>query len=185
MSPTLLSLLLAAAEPGADAATALSAAAPRALDLGAGSSLGGAAAAVTLLAALAAVALLAARRRMRPGARIVEVVETTSLGPRRALVVARVQGELLLLGASEAGISVLQTRPATAAVLGGEPAAAPLPAAPAHASPVSTLLGRLRRARPPEGDPRDPPAFDALLHESAEDLELRRKLAHGLAGSVR
>lgn len=179
-------LLVAVADPAlaapTSAATATPTSAPRALELSTNPSLGGAAAAVTLLAALAAVALVAARRRMRPGARVVEVLETTHLGPKRALVVARVQGEVLLLASSEAGISVLQTRPALAPA--AEPAPADLSRVGADAAPARAagLLGRLRLGRTPAAGP---PAFDALLHESAEDLELRRKLAHGLAGSVR
>jgi flagellar biogenesis protein FliO len=136
---------------------------------------------VVLLAALSAAALLAARRRMRPGARIVEVVETTHLGPKRALVVARIQGDLLLLASSEAGITVLQSRPGLALTQAPETVAAPHPT-PTQASALAGILGKLRRVPAPAGDP---PAFDALLHESAEDLELRRKLAHGLGGSVR
>jgi flagellar biogenesis protein FliO len=154
-------LLADLALAAADAVPAPAAAPARALDLGSGApSLGGAAAAVTLLVALAVVALLLSRRR-RLGGRLVEIVETTSLGPRRSLVVARVGGELLLLGASEAGIAVLPARL--------DPGAAGAPAIAAAAAPA--------------GD--DAAGFDALLHDSAEDQELRLKLARGLPGSVR
>jgi len=53
------------------------------------------------------------------------------------------------------------------------------------------MLGRLRGARgaadaeAPAAAGAAPPAFDALLAESAEDQELRRKLARGQSGSVR
>jgi hypothetical protein len=57
-------------------------------------------------------ALVLARRRHRV-ARVVDIVETASLGPRRSLVVARVGDELLLLGSSEGGIALLATRPAS------------------------------------------------------------------------
>jgi flagellar biogenesis protein FliO len=156
---TLAALALAAAD--AAAAPAQAAAPSRPLDLGAAGtpSLGGAAAAVVLLVALAAVALLLSRRR-RSAARLVEIVETTSLGPRRSLVVARVGGELLLLGASEAGITVLPARL--------DPRVAP---------------GQVAAPAAQAGD--EPAGFDALLHDSAEDQELRLKLARGLSGSVR
>jgi flagellar protein FliO/FliZ len=147
-------------------------------------------AAGALLLALAAAALLAARRRRRVP-RLVELVESASLGPKRSLVVARLGDELLVLGASEGGISLLATRPAPApaAVPAEEgPAAAPTVAArlPGAAptttravSRVAALLGRLRRRRAA------PPTFEELLVESGEDEELRRKLAAGQVGWVR
>jgi flagellar biogenesis protein FliO len=119
----------------------------------------------------------------------VQVLETTALGPRRSLVLARLGDELLLLGSSEAGISLLRTQPA-----GAEEAPAPVahpggaqlpPQAASGREPPPALAGlvaRLRRARPATPDPRP---FDSLLAESAEDQELRRKLARGQAGSVR
>jgi hypothetical protein len=64
-----------------------------------------------LLAALAAAALVLARRR-RGAPRMIQIVETASLGPKRSLVVARVGDELLLLGSSEGGIALLTARPA-------------------------------------------------------------------------
>ena len=145
-----------------------------------GIDLGTLAAPGVLLLGLGAAAYLLRRRRRSP-ARRVQVLETTSLGPKRSLVLARLEDELLLLGTSEAGIHLLRARPA------GEPAAEeeaePLPPVPAE-PPLALrgLVGRLRGARPrPPGGP----AFEALLAESAEDQELRRKLARGQAGSVR
>ena len=163
----------AAALP-ATSASAIAAAAPLG---GAGASAASVGAAL-LLAALAAVALLAARRRRR-APRLVELVETASLGPRRSLVVARMGDELLLLGASEGGISLLATRPAPGAGASPcppQPAAAAPPARDAAAQGLLARLGRRGGAAP---------AFDRLLSESAEDVELRRKLAAGDAGSVR
>ena len=46
-------------------------------------------------------------RKRQKMPRLVRVVESVSLGPKRALVVAEVQGEKVVLGTSEAGISVL------------------------------------------------------------------------------
>jgi flagellar biogenesis protein FliO len=148
---------------------------------------GALAAPIVLLAGLAAAALVLQRRR-RPAGRRVEVLETTSLGPKRSLVLARLGDELLLLGASEAGIHLLHTRPA-----GHGPAPEPAPELELEAVPapeprregppaLGGLVARLRKARPGAAPP---PAFDALLAESAEDQELRRKLARGQAGSVR
>jgi len=126
-----------------------------------------------VLLALGGAALLLSRRRTRPD-RLVEVLETSSLGPRRSLVVARLGGELLVLGVSEGGVSLLTTAPAPA------PARA-APAVPVPAGRGEGLLSRLRFAaqRAPA------PVFDSVLAESLEDVELRRKLAVGQAGSVR
>ncbi len=125
-----------------------------------------------LLAGLAAGAFALTRRRTRH-TRMVELVESTSIGPRRSLVVARLGEELLLLGSSEAGIALLSTTPAP-------PRLAAAPAPPAEGRGFG-LLARLRLA--PQRAPA--PAFDSLLSESLEDVELRRKLASGQAGSVR
>jgi flagellar biogenesis protein FliO len=134
-------------------------------------------AAALILAGLAAASFALTRRRVRR-ARMVEVVESTSIGPRRSLVVARLGDELLLIGASEAGIALLTTTPAPAAVRAPAPVAAAPQAAEGRGFGLLSRL-RLRPQRSPA------PAFDSLLAESLEDLELRRKLASGLAGSVR
>jgi flagellar protein FliO/FliZ len=119
------------------------------------------------------------------------VLETTSLGPKRSLVLARLRDEVLLLGSSEAGITLLRAQPAAQVEPDAEPDAdpvaipAPIEAAPAGdrgPAPLEGLLARIRRARP---DRRPQAKFEALLWESAEDQELRRKLARGQAGSVR
>ena len=79
-------------------------------------------------------------------------------------MVARVGDEALILGVSEAGIALLGSRPASA-----------LPAAAAAAVPAGRAAVTAAPAR----------SFDALYAESLEDLELRRKLQQGGAGSVR
>ena len=141
-----------------------------------------------LLAVLAVVAWFLARRRRR-APRLVEIVESASLGPKRSLVVARMGGELLLIGSSEGGIALLSTRPAppaaaeASAPARGEPHDPSSQPRAAPAALAATLLSRLdfrRRPSPPSPEP-----FDALLAESVEDLELRRKLAAGHVGSVR
>jgi flagellar biogenesis protein FliO len=211
MIPTLLALALALADPlgfptppgVARAAAATPAAAPApapppAATLTLPSAGLGLDALILPVAALLALALAAlfATRRKQGTARLVQVLETTSIGPKRALVVVRVGEEVMVIGSSEAGLQLLAARPA-----GLEPRAAewparlqavpdPAPESAPSAHPVLKLLARLRGrpAAPPPGAfaaPEDPPAFDALLAESAEDQELRRKLARGQPGSVR
>ena len=137
------------------------------------------AAPAALLVGLGVAAYLLRRRRGSP-ARRVQVLESTSLGPKRSLVLARLEDELLLLGASEAGIHLLRARPA------GEPPAGDgtEPEPPVQAEPPAALRGLMGRLR---GRPRAmaAPTFEALLAESAEDQELRRKLARGQTGSIR
>ncbi|WP_373049425.1 flagellar biosynthetic protein FliO [Vulgatibacter sp.] len=119
-----------------------------------------------VLLVLAGVALLLARRRGAPG-RLVQVVETASLGPKRSVVVCRIGEELLVLGSSEAGIQLLATRPAPPRQ----------EAAPELEQSQAGALARLGLARKP--------GFDELLATSAEDEELRRKVAAGRARSPR
>jgi len=144
------------------------------------SSIAGPIAAGLFLALLAVAALVMARRR-RATPRLVEILETASLGPKRALVVARLGEEILVLGSSEGGIALLSSRPAAGLVAREvthpEAAQAP-PASPLRA--VLEAFSRLRR-RPAAAAP----PFERLLTESVEDVELRRKLAQGGVGSVR
>jgi len=175
MLPTLLALTLAAATatptptPTPTAIPTLAPSAPLTPGL---------VGAAAVLAALAAAALMLTRRRTRRE-RVLEVIESTSIGPRRHLVVARLGDELLVLGSSEGGIALLTTTPAPLAAR--RPAAAPAPAASIQEGRGFGLLARLRLA--PQRTPA--PVYDSLLSESVEDLELRRKLAAGQSGSVR
>jgi hypothetical protein len=60
--------------------------------------------------ALAVAAYVLARRRKGAAVdRHIQIVETASLGPKRTLVMARIGGETLLLGTSEAGITLLKS----------------------------------------------------------------------------
>jgi flagellar biogenesis protein FliO len=145
-----------------------------------------------LLAALAAAVLVMARRRRRTS-RLVEILESASLGPKRALVVARLGDEILVLGSSEGGVALLSTRPAAglvsdssgagarAAFQDGALPGAAFPSPPPDRAPRGTVLDLLSRLRPRS---RAAPAFDAVLTESLEDVELRRKLEAGLAAQV-
>lgn len=144
--------------------------------------------ALVLLALAVAAIVLGRRRRSAP--RLVQVLEQTSLGPKRALVLARLGDEVLLLGSSEAGITLLKVQPASPEALQArpqpEPAREPAPVSGAVASLVARLAGRAVRPEPVEGSGAAPRAgFEDLLAESAEDQELRRKIAAGRGGSVR
>jgi flagellar protein FliO/FliZ len=133
--------------------------------------------ALALFALGAAAVMLGRRRRMAP--RLVQVIEQTSLGPKRALVLARLGDEVLLLGSSEAGIALLKAQPASAETTVPRPAATPAQAPGAVAAIVARLEPARRGAAPAQA------GFEDLLAESAEDQELRRKIAAGRAGSVR
>lgn len=63
------------------------------------------------LAVLAALAWFLSRRKRQAGGRL-EVLESTSLGFKRSIVLVRVQDEILVVGSSEAGLSLLSRRPA-------------------------------------------------------------------------
>ena len=119
------------------------------------------------LMGLAALAFAATKRKGLGGSQI-RVVEAASLGEKRSLVIADVMGERLVLGVSEAGVTVLMNRPAPA----GEPAPLRVPDAPKAMSLFERIKG---------GTPK---SFDAQLDESIEDQELRAKLAAGQRGVV-
>ncbi len=58
------------------------------------------------------VALPAVVRRLAPvvqGGRAIEVMESRALGGRRSLLIVRIEGRRLLLGASESGLALLTT----------------------------------------------------------------------------
>jgi flagellar biogenesis protein FliO len=59
------------------------------------------------LLAATMVALVLWRRKRVSQAGLIRILETASLGPKRTLVVAEIDGEKMILGTSEAGISVL------------------------------------------------------------------------------
>ncbi len=63
------------------------------------------------LLALAGAAFYFSRRRAAGNHRHIQILETASLGPKRALVVARVGDATMILGTSEAGITLLQSLP--------------------------------------------------------------------------
>ena len=140
--------------------------------------------------------MLTRRRARRPG--LIQILETAAIGPKRALLVARVNGQTMVLGASEAGIALLASlegkiEPSVAAVMGNLPAVKQRSddsepevtiEAPSEPEGEMGVLSRLFGRRPKDSSARDAAAFRELLEESYEDQELRNKLAQGLSGKV-
>jgi hypothetical protein len=141
--------VVAAAPPGAHDPLALSSAgssnAPSGVILGGGA-----------LLALAAAAFYFSRRRAAGSRRHIQILETASLGPKRALVVARVGDATMILGSSEAGITLLQSVPdADAPKQSGGTMVPELSFAPASAAaPVSEVTTpKIVVEEPPVGAP--------------------------------
>jgi flagellar protein FliO/FliZ len=163
----------------------------------------GTAIAVVLLVGLGVSAMLLARRRVTRD-RMIRIVETASIGSRRSLVVACVGGRTMVLGVSEAGVSLLDTQsvapttstvpdpqaqgPAEDAALGlrnlAFAAGFAQDGTPEAAKHEGSILSRLfhRKRRAPGRFERED--FDQLFAESLEDEDLRRKLALGESGRV-
>jgi flagellar biogenesis protein FliO len=167
---------------------------------------GGVILAVMLLIGLAGSAYYFARRRGTV-TRFINIVETANLGPKRSLIVARIGDETMILGASEAGITLLKahtetraevaaaTAPTTAAT--GDPVAdawfetpaEPIPEADFDEVPMMPIQGGLlarlfKRAKPANESDAGTQSFEDLLDDSIEDQELRHKLSIGMAGRV-
>ncbi|MGC4120563.1 MAG: flagellar biosynthetic protein FliO [Myxococcales bacterium] len=124
------------------------------------------------LLAVAGVAALLLRKKSKNDG-LVHVLETASLGPKRALLLTRVGQKTLLLGSSEAGISLLASLDD---VMLPEPAA--LPEREREEGQAGLLSRLLKAGRGSQ------PSFSDLLAETAEDQDLRRKLEAGLPGRV-
>jgi flagellar biogenesis protein FliO len=153
--------------------------------------------AIVLLVAVAGGALALTRRRARRQG-LIQILETAAIGPKRSLLVARVNGQTMVLGASEAGIALLASleggiAPPIAAVIGTPPHVGEQPDEPAATSAAEAavepegemgMLRRLFRRQPKDSSTQDAAAFRQLLEESYEDQELRGKLAQGLSGKV-
>jgi len=93
------------------------------------------------LAGLAIAAYVFARKKRGLGnTRRIQILETASLGQKRSLVIARVGDETLVLGASEAGITLLQAGDGSGAAKLIAPASAPGDAAPAVKAAASSKL---------------------------------------------
>ncbi|MFO0596313.1 MAG: flagellar biosynthetic protein FliO [Myxococcaceae bacterium] len=128
------------------------------------------------LAGLAAFAWAMRKRRRAITGQGIQVLEATSLGDKRSLVIADVLGERLVLAVSEAGVAVLMSKPAPAT----EPEVVTLPPASNLSPPAPRALSFFDRLRGRS----TAPAFDAALQESVEDQELRAKLAAGVRSVV-
>jgi flagellar biogenesis protein FliO len=120
---------------------------------------------------LAAFVFTMRKRRQQIAGEGIRVLEATSLGDKRSLVIADVLGERMVLAVSEAGVTVLMQKPAPEL----EPVVISAP--PPVPSPTMGFFARLTGKTPVT-------AFDAALQESLEDQELRAKLAAGVRGVV-
>jgi flagellar biogenesis protein FliO len=148
-----------------------------------------------LVGAVGGMLVLTRRRGRREG--LIRILETAAIGPKRTLLVARVNGRTMVLGASEAGIALLESiegkeSTPVAQVMGEPPAVRerieePL-ALPAEAASETDgevgMLSRLFRRRPKLVSDKDEAAFRDLLAESYEDQELRERLSRGLVAKV-
>jgi len=140
---------------------------------------------------------------------MIRIVETASIGPRRSLVVACIGGRTMVLGVSEAGVSLLDAQAGTMttpppsdrsqsasleeAALGlrgfghadTQAESAPSAQSTDDGKHEGSLLSRLfHRVQPTAETAGRAHEFDELLAESLDDQELRRKLSLGEAGRV-
>ena len=114
--------------------------------------------------------LLAARGKKIP-LRAMRVLEQTTVGKGRSLLLVEVAGQNFLLAASEAGIHVIgQPRGGGNLTPQSEPR-----------SGLLSSLGKLGGARPVAEASQVEPAFNGELARCMEDLELRQKLAAATA----
>ncbi|MFT3708916.1 MAG: flagellar biosynthetic protein FliO [Archangium sp.] len=129
------------------------------------------------LAGLIALTFTLKRRKKTLGGTGIALLEATSLGDKRSLVIADVLGERMVLGVSEAGITVLMSKPAPSL---NEEAPLRLPPPANTGAPQPQPMGFFQRliGKSPA------PAFDAALQESVEDQELRAKLQAGVRSVV-
>ncbi|MBL8918622.1 MAG: flagellar biosynthetic protein FliO [Myxococcaceae bacterium] len=100
-----------------------------------------------VLAVLAVVAFVLTRRRARTTRRM-QLVESLSLGPRRSMCLVRVDGRVLVMGVSEAGVQLLTVHDAP--------------------EPIEPL---------DDGAPPTVSQFERLLGQSVEEQDLRARLA--------
>jgi flagellar biogenesis protein FliO len=152
---------------------------------------------VVLVGVAGGVLAFTRRRSRREG--LIQILETAAIGPKRSLLVARVNGQTMILGASEAGIALLGSLEGkidapVGAIMGNLPSlrdryAEPETAAKADAESAEPdgemgVLRRLFRLRPKPTPTRDDAAFRELLEESYEDQTLRDRLSQGLTAKV-
>jgi flagellar biogenesis protein FliO len=148
-----------------------------------------------LVGAVGGMLAFTRRRARRVG--LIHILETAAIGPKRSLLVAKINGRTMVLGASEAGIALLESiegkEAAPVAQVMGEPPPVrekidePLALPPEAASEPEGEVGVLRRLfrrKPKLVNAQDEAAFRELLAESYEDQELRERLSQGLVAKV-
>jgi flagellar biogenesis protein FliO len=148
-----------------------------------------------LVGAVGGMLVFSRRRTRREG--LIRILETAAIGPKRSLLVAKINGRTMVLGASEAGIALLGSlegkEAAPVAQVMGEPPPVrekleqplALPAEPPSEPDGEVgVLRRLFRRRPKLVSAHDEDAFRELLAESYEDQELRERLSQGLVAKV-
>ena len=154
---------------------------------------------VAALAMAGVCAVLLWRRRQRHGNGVIRILESASLGPKRALVLADVGGQRLILGTSEAGIALLSQLGVrgVAGAADGAPIlddttlvteTTPIPAPEGEKGFLARLFTRKREEEYlPDDDGPSTMAedFRDLLEESLDDEELRRRLQAGIGGKTK
>ena len=138
--------------------------------------------ALVLLALAAGAFVLNRRRGRRQG--LIQILETASIGPKRSLLVARVDGRTMVLGASEAGISLLQSLDGGGEVREAAVAPESAPAAPESVAALAAALATSPAASEaaPEavvGEPAPEPAADEGEADNEGGL-LRRLFARAV-----
>ena len=146
---------------------------------------------VAMLLAAASIFLIWRRRRQH-GLGLIRILESASLGPKRSLVVAQIGGQKLILGASEAGITLLSPIGSSLSQADGEDPTLVNETGPGPAEGEKGLLARLFSRRreeqflpEEEGPSTMAEDFRDLLEENIEDEELRRRLQAGAGGRTR
>jgi flagellar protein FliO/FliZ len=160
-----------------------------------GASPGGTGWIVLLLAGVAGAAFWLWKRRGSPLLRQIQILETASLGPKRSLILAEVNGVTMVIGASEAGLTLLSPaarptgEPSEPRRTEPEPENAQRREAGPFAEEDEERLPAAIPLRPgangvhsdsATGDPEEDAAFAAMLIETIEDQEL----LHRLSGSL-
>src|SRR5450432_2969500 len=112
------------------------------------------------LALLAVAAYGFSRRRRGSLPRHIEILETTSLGPKRSLICARIGDETVLLGSSEAGITLLR---------GGQGPAISTAIATMAATPAMQATTRLTMMSTTSASVGGAPAVGAPVHHEGSD----------------
>jgi flagellar biogenesis protein FliO len=153
-----------------------------------------------LLLLLAGAAFGLWKRRSAPLDRRIRILETASLGPKRALILAEINGVTMVIGSSEAGISLLTApTPATndGAIPSNEAAADEGDStfggrAASHSLAQSGALHRLfpkigsepAASEAEAGERAEDALFASMLAETMEDQELRQRLSNGFSGKT-